>query len=798
VPAEVTRAARRKQKFALWLRIRSQALRQRPWIARFRIVRDPEDHTPYLASTQIWVGRQLGWLISRQDRVAEQLRIERSRIPERTAAPGIVRGLIRAQRGVVFATVGLFVIGVSVDLLLHHFGHDIVKIIPAHRFLRRHLDLPAPGMLSAVLTATTAATGTILGLVLSVSLIVFQATAARYQRSRIVAFLLRERVASAVVKLLTVAFLYSLTLLMLSNVFPGVTLYVSTLVAVGLSGTGVVSLITYRSYALAGYLPTQLFATLSAEVGSQIFRALRKGAGRSVQAHAQQVVTEDVGTLEDLTERVVNEPDFLSLAAGLESMSGPFEAYLQVKRRFGSESPWFPRRAVRLQGSAATNITDHITGQGLMAPTNLEPDRQWFEHRLLRVVRLARDGLTGDAWEPWDALTGLYGRAWQYAWAAQEFEVADLILDDVESLASDPRISAKPDLTQRVAELAWIVVHAAGAGFGLTAADIVGTAPWKNSRYTDELPLLAAQQATELARKAALEIALTGSLQTPKSRMVEELVPRWAELETEHRARYVGRGYQLALTLFESAATQQTPATPIAAEMVLRTIVHALELDVLPELDPKLLRWIDVAFDVADGETFDHLRDTLYTVTRRLAEEARWTENWLLLLAAVQSAVPRDRLRAGSNVQQAFIAALDGVFLVAHSYGWAEYHQEPRAFRTVGTLLQAFMPLEGLITLVGDHMASSLLVPFDTTLKYGQWFQPLRSAAFDLPDEYVQDGGIGYSTIKAHPSDLFRSAGMMGVDGDDAVEHLVKRLKQLREEELGRLVSVLAAWRDRP
>lgn len=185
-------------------------------------------------------------------------------------------------------------------------------------------------------------------------------------------------------------------------------------------------------------------------------------------------------------------------------------------------------------------------------------------------------------------------------------------------------------------------------------------------------------------------------------------------------------------------------------------------------------------------------------MTRRLAEEARWTENWLLLLAAIQSAVPRDRRRAASDVQQAFIAALDGIFLVAQSYGWAEYHQESRAFRTVGTMLQAFMPLEALINLVGDHMASSLLVPFDTTLKYGQWFQPLRSAAFDLPDEYVQDGGIGYSTIKAHPSDLFRDAGMMGVDGDDAVEHLVRRLKQLREEEIGRLVNVLAVLRDRP
>lgn len=108
-----------------------------------------------------------------------------------------------------------------------------------------------------------------------------------------------------------------------------------------------------------------------------------------------------------------------------------------------------------------------------------------------------------------------------------------------------------------------------------------------------------------------------------------------------------------------------------------------------------------------------------------------------------------------------------------------------------GPLLQVVWPLDGLINVIGDHLVSSLVVPFNLSLKYGNWFQSLRTAVSELPDRYEQDGGIGYSVIKDHPSDLCRRAGFMGVDGDAALEHLVNRLKRAREREVERLSHIL-------
>ena len=135
--------------------------------------------------------------------------------------------------------------------------------------------------------------------------------------------------------------------------------------------------------------------------------------------------------------------------------------------------------------------------------------------------------------------------------------------------------------------------------------------------------------------------------------------------------------------------------------------------------------------------------------------------------------------------------SLDALFLVAHSYAWSEFLEEPRGFRTNGHLLQAIAPLDGLIQMIGDGLASTLLVPFDTSLKYDNWFQSIRTAGYQLPDRYVQDGGIGFSVVKDHPSDLFRRSELMGVDNDTALEHLVHRLNEWRRDEVRKLISIL-------
>jgi len=139
---------------------------------RFRLVQSPDDREPYLAGAQIWLGRQLGRLVLRHDRATERLRIQHSQLAERRTAPRTIAGLMRTQRGFIGALLTLLVGVAVIDELLHYLGHHIVKVVSWHAFLARHLDLPSTQTLHDALMATAAATGTIFGLVITVSLIV--------------------------------------------------------------------------------------------------------------------------------------------------------------------------------------------------------------------------------------------------------------------------------------------------------------------------------------------------------------------------------------------------------------------------------------------------------------------------------------------------------------------------------------------------------------------------------------------------------------------------------------------------
>ena len=519
-----------------------------------------------------------------------------------------------------------------------------------------------------------------------------------------------------------------------------------------------------------------------------MIRASTRRAGRSVQAHAQSTAADDFGTLEDLMLRVVAQNDTPSLASGIRYIDQTLALYLGLKRRLSTSTPWYPRRPVRLAGSAAYSITEHVTGQGLMAPTNQEPDRDWFERECLGVLQLARDGLAAGDVAAWDALIIGYAKAWQHAWHAQELDVADRILDEVEPLCSDSRAISSRAVTERLAELAWIIVETASQGFGDAPAMIVENEPWANSAFATRLPNLAAAEALVLRDKIKLEIAVVGDIQTPREWMIEDVAARWTELEEQHRGRYVERGCALAMVLLEATVGSGSTAAPVAAEMLLRIIARALGRGVLPTLDAKVLRLLDAALALADDTAYAELRETLLITTRRLAEEGRWAENWLLLRLVALSVLPRDRLRANGDHTRLLECVLDALLMHGHSYAWAEFKGEPNGFREVGQLVVWVLPLDALLAIVGDHFMSNLMLP-TTAMRYATWFQPLRTAVYELPDRYVNQGGIGFNVLKDHPSDLFQRFEMLGFDGDDAVEHLVWRLG--RENAITRLIAVL-------
>jgi len=83
-----TRLHRRRRRLVLQRQLKRAS--RPPRLHRMRMVQGPDDHGPYLSGIQIWLGRRLGKLVARRDRLSEQARIQGSRAAERAAAPGIV------------------------------------------------------------------------------------------------------------------------------------------------------------------------------------------------------------------------------------------------------------------------------------------------------------------------------------------------------------------------------------------------------------------------------------------------------------------------------------------------------------------------------------------------------------------------------------------------------------------------------------------------------------------------------------------------------------------------------------
>ena len=295
------------RRYRLWWRFQLRALPYRSRRLGLRVLREPGEDVR-LAGVQLAAGRLIGRAYLRMLRLGEQARIGRARIPDRVEPGRAIAGLLREQVPLLGALIVLIAIGVGLDEAARHLERPLTDALGIHHWLTSTLSLPGDGTVTILLAAVAGGTATILGLVLSISLIAWQATADRYRSTSIVAFLLRERVGSSVVRLLALAFAYSLWVIALFEVLP-YRPYVSAALALALGTAAVVSLISYRRAGLVGYLPESIANSLSADMQAALVRARRPGSGRSVQDHSRRVISGDLQIYSDLFGRLAREGD---------------------------------------------------------------------------------------------------------------------------------------------------------------------------------------------------------------------------------------------------------------------------------------------------------------------------------------------------------------------------------------------------------------------------------------------------------------------------------------------------------
>ena len=734
------------------------------------------------------IGRWCGRRYRRGVWLRERWRIRRAGIPERVEPARNLFALTTQPRRLLLALLALIVAGLVFDEVLRLGWSHIAGHGGADRWLRGHLSKPSLETLRTLLAAAAAGTATILGLIVSISLITWQTTADRYRSSSIVAFLLRERLSAAVVRLLALSFAYSLWVLALLEVF-SFHPYGSAALALILSTLAVLSLIGYRQLGLLGYLPARIATSLREEITGELKRAQGSHASAAVEDYSRRVVEADLQIFRDLLTRLRQDDEALDVAACLHELGVALASFLASKQRFEPDSFFFVRRRERL-GPAGYALDESILAQGLTErPTTAVPDHLWLERRLLDVVDLATPTTLLARREVTAALVFVWATALQYAWHQEDADAVDTILTRLEAAAAHPEFRADPDTARALLSVAWILVELATNGFSVSSQAIVGLQPWRAKAELSRLPWKAQDDARALAKQIQTELFVTGNVVSPRWAMVAELDRRREPRIERLRSDLTARALALCQAQLKAAIDEDAAGTLAIAEMTTQTLLRAgaseLSLPDLTALAGELKRFLAHASD----EQLADLQEATGRAARVLAEQQRWQASYSAL--EVSQLAGLHRVARASDPQTSLGPFFDNLFTAAIVYAWAEFHQERGHVREIGQYVQPpYTNLDGLAEALANHQLGGLYFP---TVVHFQWAQPLTQRAAALSEIPVFDGGLGYSTRKDHPSSLFARASLLGAGPSEFLEHLIQAVLADRAHAREELLSLLAA-----
>ena len=697
----------------------------------------------------------------------ERLRIARARVPDQIDPARNAIALVRLQRGLVVWLVVLIAVSLGLDEGMRRAWGPAAGYVGIDHWVRANFSKPSPETLRNLLAASAGGTATILGLVVSISLIAWQTTAERYRSSSIVAFLLRERMGSAVVRLLAVAFAYSLWLLALLEVFhfrP----YGSTAVAVVLSTVAVLSLLSYRQLGLLGSLPRSIARGLKEEMIREFSRAKREHAGRSVENYSRQVVAADLQIFEDLLRRLIADGDLLDVAACLQELGAAVAVYVQIKPGFQPKSLFFVQRKERL-GAAGYAIEEAVASQGLMDPTTTTPDYLWLERRALEIIEHAATPTLLASSDIAEVAIRLWATALQLAWYREDPEVVELILAKIEQAGMLPALRTDRATAEEFLTIPWLLVELAGLGFMVDSAAIAARRPWEGEKKLRNLPWKAQEDGRLLGEQVRTELFVTGSVVTPRDAQVREIEARRAPRLAEAREEMLRRAIALCASQLQMAVAEQSAAASAISLMSIRTLLRIVHHDLdMPDIGgvTELMRQ---SMASATREHLGEMQAAAGRAARVLAERQSWAAAYELLRVSEDAGVLL-RIQI-SDPQETVRPFYDGLITAAIVYGWAEFHQRHDHVRFVGRYVQSpYANLDALLEASSQHQLGGLMFP---TVVHYQWSQPLTIAVGDLPDRPVFDGGIGYSLEKDHPSELFAKSGLLSIGPGDLLEALI-------------------------
>lgn len=501
-------------------------------------------------------------IFSAYHKLKEYLKIYRFKFSEELSRHEIFWELIKRRWKSLFALPGLIMICCTFDVLFSHFLAPVIADQPWYKLLASYVQFPNTQIIISVLGAIISGVATVIGLLLSISLVVLELAANRYPY-RMVRFLVEEKVGAYIIDLLVMTLLFSLwTLFFLQR---GTTVpYVSILVCLLLTSFSIVFMFVYRNYSLYFFQPYQGFLAVSSEVRKSIHAVFEKEArlGRSVTSYMQKRVRERVFLIQDFINVLMDRKD-PEATYGLTAISSIVSLYITGKRFIDVQGEWYPLRDVPVtkEDYVSLQLTQPFEEFALGTRMKKEPDTDWLERQILHVIESAqRKAIKKDYRRCLNAIILGYREIVENCFEHQEFSILDQVMKQVLEFGVETSLKSYPEVRSEFYSLILFVVEKSIRGSYLKSLrDVVRKVSWLSDEeiISLKLPKMFNEELLSHRRKLETELAIEGRIVTPPDWIENEIMDKVSQLDVILSRKYYGEALRILSNVHENVSPKK-------------------------------------------------------------------------------------------------------------------------------------------------------------------------------------------------------------------------------------------------
>lgn len=383
-------------------------------------------------------------------RFKEHLRIHRFKFGEEISRQKIFWELFRNRWRSFLTLFALVIVCFILDILYSDFLVPFIIQQPWHASLNRFIQFPSNDIIIGLLGAVIQGVAAIIGLLLSISLVVLELAAINYP-TRMVRFLIEEKVGAYITDFLTTTLLFSIWTLFLLQRGTSIP-YVSIFVNILLASASIVFLFAYRKYSLYFFQPRQGFMVASNDVKRRFYTIFEKGSrlGRSVTTHLQEIVQERILLMKDFLKVLLKKKDSEAVY-GLLELASILSSYIENKRFINVQGGWFPSRDVPVYEEDYALGLVQIREELALGPSiKQEPNTDWLEIQILDIIYDAqRKAIEESDRNCLYAIILAYRKSIEKCFEHQEFSILDSIIKQVSDFCTETAVKGFPEVDRK-------------------------------------------------------------------------------------------------------------------------------------------------------------------------------------------------------------------------------------------------------------------------------------------------------------------------------------------------------------